>query len=84
MEEVSIRIFTLFSYYDDMRPIIAAHCYRPRVKRHRPRVALIHLPYYIIPKYKKFMKINLIELKFKLICYKLYLHNYIFNILMYN
>lgn len=59
MVKYSIRIFTLFTYYGDIRPIIAAHCWRPvMVKRRKRRVALIHLPFfYNIAKEKKFMKL---------------------------
>ena len=58
---ISNRIFTLFSYYGDIRPIIAAHCWRPRVKRHRLLIALIHHPFYNMAKEKKILKFNLIQ-----------------------
>ena len=54
MVKYSIRIFTLLIYYGDIRPIIAAHCWRPvMVKRRRRRVALNHLPFFIILLKKK-------------------------------
>ena len=60
MVKYSIRIFTLFTYYGDIRPIIAAHCWRPvMVKRRKRRVALNLLPCYTIAKEKNFRNIFL-------------------------